>query len=127
MLGLFVAFVFSALFIPTPSDRLFDDVAQIGATLLIAFAIEASWLVKVSDRRSAKREEWIGFVSGLGVLGFSGVVASLALAEHIRSGHDNWLGHLGFAWVVSTLLALGLIVAIQPSTVYAWRQRGSLD
>jgi hypothetical protein len=127
VLGLLVACAPLALLIPVPSDRLFESAAQIGATLLIAFAVEIGWVVKESDRQEAQREEWVGFVSSLGSAGFSGILVSLALVEHLSAGHENWLDRFGFAWVLASLLLLGIFVAIQPATTYAWRRGGNLD
>lgn len=127
VLGLCGACFVLTLFIPVPSVRLFQSVAQIGATLLIAFAVELTWLVKASEIHSRRRETWIGFVSCLGLVGLSGIAASLAVVEHLAAGHENWLDRLAFAWVLSSFVVLGAVVALQPATVYAWRRAGSLE
>ena len=119
-LGLWLAVLLGVAFVPPPSEQLLSDVAGIGATLLIAYAVEVTWLVKVSEVASLTREEWIGFVTSFGVAGLIGIAVALGLAEHLAAGHRNWLDHVGFAWVVSSLGLLGLSVAAQPLMTYEW-------
>jgi hypothetical protein len=76
---------------------------------------------------TAKREEWIGFVTSFGVAGLLGIAVALGLAEHLAAGHRNWLDYAGFAWVLSSLGLLGLGVAIQPLMTYEWRRGEERD
>jgi hypothetical protein len=114
-------------FVPLPADRFFGSVAQIGATLLVAYAVEVSWLAKTSNRRGPSHQEWIGIASSTGVSGLSGIAVSLGIAEHLRAGHENWLDYVGFAWSVTSVLLLGLAVALQPLLTYSWRRSDGLD
>ena len=125
-LALLLAMALITFSVPVPSPRLFENAAQIGATLVIAFAVEVTWLVNKSHPRGGPPEEWVVFVSFLGLMGLSGVGISLALVEHLIAGHENWLDRLGFAWVLASLLLLGAIVALQPATVHVWRQEERL-
>jgi len=42
------------------SSEALSDIAQIGATLLVAYAVEMAWFVKESRVRGRKRENWVG-------------------------------------------------------------------
>lgn len=124
---LWMACALITFFVPIPSIRLFSSSAEIGATLLIAFAVEVTWLIKASDRSGGRREEWIGLVSSSGIAGLIGILVSLALVEHLNAGHANWLDRLGFAWVFASLVLLGAAVAVQPVMTYAWRRGEERD
>lgn len=100
-----------------PSET-FDAGAQIGATLLVAYAVETSWLLKVSRRRGSGRESWVGYASGIGLCGFSGVFVGLALSA--GSGHLSWFECLAAVWALFTLLLLGGLVATLPLLIYEW-------
>jgi hypothetical protein len=108
-LGLY--FFFSA--VPAASPELLRTVALIGASLLIAYVVEAVWLVsrvEIDD----EYEEWLGFVTGSGVAGLLGVVFALLLAEHRAVGHSNFVDKIGTAWVAVSLLTLGGVLVVQP-------------
>lgn len=96
----------------------FDAMAQIGATLLIAYAVETSWWLKVSRRRSGTRENWVGYVSGIGLAGFIGVGASLILSTNPLD--LSWFESYLMVWAFITLLLLGSLVAILPLLIYEW-------
>jgi uncharacterized membrane protein YfcA len=96
----------------------FDAVAQIGATLLIAYAVETSWWLKASRRRSGDRENWVGYASGIGLGGFMGVVVSLALSTNPLD--LSWFESYWMTWAFFTLLLLGGLVATLPLLIYEW-------
>lgn len=95
-----------------------DAGAQIGATLLIAYAVETSWWLKSSRIRSSNRENWVGYSSGIGVCAFLGVIIALWLST--GSGNLDEIGKLGLAWVLLTLTLLGGLVATLPLLIYEW-------
>jgi hypothetical protein len=96
----------------------FDTGAQIGATLLVAYAIETSWWLKVSRRRSSNRENWVGYVSGIGLCGFIGVAVSLILS--VGPVDLSWFESYWMVWSFFTLLLLGGLVATLPMLIYEW-------
>lgn len=103
---------------PHVPPETFDAGAQIGATLLIAYAVETSWWLKSSRIRSSNRENWVGFTAGTGACAFLGVVIALWLST--GTGDLNALETLGFAWATMTLLLLGGLVATLPLLIYEW-------
>ncbi len=104
-------FFFSA--IPPASPELLRTIALVGASLVLAYVVEAVWLVGRVEQDD-EYEEWLGFVTGAGVAGFLGVVFALLLAEHRTVGHSNVLDEIGFAWVAVSLLILGFTLVAQP-------------
>lgn len=104
-------FFFSA--IPLASAELLRNIAMIGAILLLAYIVEAVWLVERVERDD-EFEEWLGFVTGAGIAGFLGVVFALLLSEHRAVGHANFIDKIGIAWVVISLAILGGVLVLQP-------------
>ena len=98
------------------SDEALSDIAQIGATLLVAYAIEMSWVVKESPTRGSRREGWVGFVTGIGLCSAAGI--ALALAFIGKTGSTGLLGALGGVWMLFSLGFLGLLVAMLPYLLY---------
>lgn len=121
-LGLY--FFFSA--VPVASPELLRTTALIGATLLLAYVIEAVWLVQRVERDD-EFEEWLGFVTGAGIAGFLGVIFALLLAEHRLAGHSNFVDELGSAWVAVSLLILGGALVLQPLLAHRLSEPGPPD
>lgn len=103
---------------PAIPAETFDAAAQIGATLLVAYAVETSWWLKASRYRSSNRENWVGYASGIGTCGFIGVTVSLALST--SPSNLSWFESYGATWVLFTLLLLGGLVATLPLLIYEW-------
>ncbi len=99
--------------VPPASAELLRTIAVIGASLVLAYVIEAVWLVGRVERDD-EFEEWLGFVTGVGIAGFLGVVFALLLAEHRAVGHSNFIDEIGVAWVAVSLFVLGSVLVIQP-------------
>ncbi len=97
-------FFFNA--VPLASPDLLRSIAMIGATLLLAYIVEAVWLVQ-QGQRDEEFEEWLGFTVGAAIAGFIGVIAALLLSEHRAVGHANFIDEIGVAWVAVSLLILG--------------------
>jgi hypothetical protein len=112
-----VSFPFFWAYAAAPGET-FGDIAQIGATLLVAYAVETSWWLKTSRKRGARRENWVGFVVGIGLGGFLGIASAVALSAH--DGSLNWIEAFGLAWSAVSLLLLGLLVATLPLLIYEW-------
>jgi hypothetical protein len=104
-------FFFSA--IPPASPELLRAVALVGASFVLAYVVEAVWLVGRVERDD-EFEEWLGFVTGAGIAGFLGVVFALLLAEHRTVGHSNFIDEIGAAWAAVSLLILGSVLVLQP-------------
>jgi hypothetical protein len=120
-----VAFSGSLLFayatnrlVSAPSGRFFDNVAQIGATLLVADAVQTGWFLQNSRKRGADRENWIGVMAGLSGCALIGITIALLLSDH--QGSYAWFEQIGFGWVVVSLFLLGASIALQPLTTYEW-------
>ncbi|HEX6687042.1 MAG TPA: hypothetical protein VF085_00080 [Solirubrobacterales bacterium] len=99
--------------IPPASPDLLRTLATIGAGLLIAYVVEAVWLVGRVELDD-EYEEWLGFVTGAGIAGFLGVVFALLLSEHRIAGHSNFIDEIGTAWAAVSLLILGFTLVAQP-------------
>ena len=93
-----------------------EPLAQIGATLLVAYAVQTSWVIQSSRKRGANREYWVGLTTGVGLCALVGILVALCLAPH-REPLDLVEG-LGFAWVVTSVGFLGLWTALQTWTMY---------
>jgi hypothetical protein len=102
-----------------PSPELLRNLAQIGATLLVAYGVEVGWAARSTRSRGARKQFWVGFVVGIGSAGLLGIVGSLVISERVA---DHWaqIDKLAFSWVVSSLGLLGILVVSLPSIVYAW-------
>lgn len=99
--------------VPHASSDLLRTVAIVGASLLLAYVVEAVWLAQRAELDD-EYEEWLGFVAGAGIAGFLGVVFALLLAEHRFAGHANFVDEIGVAWVAASLLILGGVLILQP-------------
>jgi len=101
--------------------RLEDDalstIAQIGATLLVAYAVETSWFVKESKVRGRNRESWIGFVVGVGLSSVIGIMIAIAM---IGQPSPSALATLGATWLLFSLVYLAILVALMPYLLYEW-------
>lgn len=104
--------------IPIPSGHFFVSLAQIGATLLVADAVQIGWFLQNSRKRGADSENWAGVMAGLSSCALIGITISLLLAEH--QGRYTWIDRMGFGWVVMSLFLLGVLIALQPLTTYEW-------
>lgn len=114
----FLLFPLVAWIDPEIPAETFDAAAQIGATLLIAYAVETSWWLKMSRVRSGKRENWVGYASGIGSCGFIGVCFALILS--INPLNLSWIETFGATWAFFTLALLGGLVATLPLLIYEW-------
>lgn len=106
---------------PDPSAGTLRSLAEIGATLLIAYVVETSWIVQASRARALdERESRLGALVGIGASGLVGIVFALALAERASVHHWIWLDEIAFAWVVASLGMFGVTVVLQPLLIHEW-------
>ena len=93
--------------------------AGVGASLFLAYVIEATWLAARVDM-SRRGEGYLGFITGLAAWGFLGVGWLLYLSEsHLPGplyGEESRL----FWGATSSLALLGLSVAFQPVITHTW-------
>ena len=101
-----------------PSGGICANIAQILATLLVAFAVQTGWLLQNSRERGAKQENWVGIASGIGISALIGIGIGLVLTDHPEG--LSWAGKLGFAWMIASLALLGVMIALQPYATYEW-------
>jgi hypothetical protein len=104
-------------FVPHPEPRFLGSLAQVGATLLVAYAVEVVWLLKTSRTRGGDREIFVGGAAGLGTCGVFGIGFALALAEH-RGASWTTAEEFGFAWSVASLGLLASLVGLLPVFMY---------
>jgi hypothetical protein len=97
------------------SDEALSDIAHLGATLLVAYAVEISWFVKESSNRGSRSENWLGFVVGIGVSSALGIAIAVALVGRESSG---FLASMGATWMLFALGLLALLVATLPYLLY---------
>jgi uncharacterized membrane protein YgdD (TMEM256/DUF423 family) len=92
--------------------------AQIGATLLVAYALSMSWVLQTSRQRGPGRENWVGLTTGIGFCVLIGMLFALVLAGH----HErfNWIEAFAFGWLVVANALLGCWIAVQPWAMYNW-------
>ena len=111
-----VASVGLALFLstaPAASPELLQNVALIGASLLLGYIVEAVWLAHRVEEDD-DYEEWLGFVTGAGIGGFIGIAVALLTAQHLAAGHDSFLDDLGTSWAAVSQVILGIALVLQP-------------
>lgn len=114
---------FGVLLDAPPSAALFGRLAQIGATLLVAYSVA---IVAAERQLRAKgpkdaHEDWLGFAGGTGACGLLGIALALGMEAHREAGHANLLDDIGLWWCVSSIGVLGLTIAILPLASYSWR------
>lgn len=109
--------------IPAASPEMLRTLALIGASFVLAYAVEAAWLV-TNVELTEDHEEWLGFLTGVGVAGLLAIAFALLLAEHRALGHRNAIDDLGLGWIVGSLAILGGILVLQPLLADGLRDRG---
>jgi hypothetical protein len=118
VLSMSLAFVLATnRYLSHREPRLLESLAQIGATLLVAYAVEVVWLLKTSRTRGDKQETFVGAAAGLGTCGVIGIAFALALSEH-RGPSWATVEKLEFAWSAASLVLLGGLVGLLPVLMY---------
>ncbi|HEX5990009.1 MAG TPA: hypothetical protein VFY75_07345 [Solirubrobacterales bacterium] len=93
-----------------------EPLAQIGATLLVAYAVQTGWVVQSSRKRGAERENWVGITAGIGCCALIGILVGLCLSPHRES--LDLVESFGFSWAVTSIGFLGLWTALQAWAMY---------
>ena len=122
LLTLVLAMATSSLGYASPA--LLYALAEIGVALLLAYILEAVWLVNRAERKDW-HDNWLGAICGVGVGGLLGIGAALAAAGHREAGYGNLLDDVGLWWAVSAIAILGVFVTLQPFA--ATERSGRLD
>jgi hypothetical protein len=107
-----------------PSAQLLRTMAEIGATLLIVYAVEFSSALRSSRLREKAQEVWVGAIVGGAAAGMVGIVVALSLAERAEVGHWNSIDALAFSFAFSSLVFLAVFVVVFPQFAFEWA-RGS--
>jgi drug/metabolite transporter (DMT)-like permease len=102
------------------SDQVLSDMAQIGATLLVAYSVEVSWLVKGSRSRGSNKEMFVGFIAGIGASGALGIAMAVSLLGHEDGVPFNGVEHWAASWAVVALSLLAGLVGMLPYAIYEW-------
>jgi hypothetical protein len=97
-----------------------DSLAQIGATLLVAYAVQVGWVIQNSRTRGSNRENWAGVTTGVGCSGLIGIAIGLCLSSKESL---SLVEEFGFSWAVMSVGFLGLWIAIQPWAMYDMHHR----
>jgi hypothetical protein len=108
------------------SPEFLRTAAGIGASLFLAFIIEATWLAARFDTEP-KSEMLLGFVTGLAAWGFVGVASLLVLSESHDPGPLQGSESLYFWFSVIGLALLGISVAFQPVVTHTWENEDPDD
>jgi hypothetical protein len=106
--------------VAVPAADVFRDLAQIGAALLIAFAVATTGASKTIGKDLRDHLNWLGVTCGLGLCGFLAVAGSVALTAHRKAGHSGWLDILGLCWAATCLGLIGILVAFLPYAAFRW-------
>ena|SRR6187402_3368863 len=118
--GVAIGLSFFLASIPAASPELLRTLGIIGASFVLAYAIEAAWIVSQGEV-TEDHEEWLGFLVGVGIAGLIAIGMALLLAEHRLAGHDNYLDALGLGWVLGALSILGGVIVLQPLLADVYR------
>jgi hypothetical protein len=110
-----------------PSSELMRSIAEVGATLFVAWIVQATWMSTQSERHGDDRENWLGGTAGLGIAGLVGIAISLLVAAHREAGHGSFLDWLGIWWGTVSLSALGFLVALYPVIAARWLSQSPRD
>jgi hypothetical protein len=96
-------------------------VAEIGATLLVAYGLIASSIISAAKTEpSAKRKERLGAFVGIGTSGLIGIANALVLSERAWVSNPSWLEELAFGWTSASLLMFLVFVAFQADALESW-------
>ncbi len=109
---------------PHPA-RVCGDLAQLGATLLVAFAVETSWVLQNSRNRGSDHENWVGVLSGVGLYALAGIALALLLSDQAEP--FAWPANAGLAWSLTSIGMLGFFIALQPFATYEWTHSLNTD
>lgn len=91
--------------------------AQVGATILFAYAVEMAWFVKQSRSRGRNSELVVGLMTGIGSCGVLGIYLAIALLGHHRAPLSP-LEKFATVWTETSLGVLAGLVGALPYFLY---------
>jgi hypothetical protein len=98
-----------------------NSLSQIGATLLVAYAVQTGWVIQASRSRGQDRENWVGMTAGIGCSALTGIIVALSLSAHQE--RLDLLEGFGFSWAVTAIGVLGIWTALQTWSMYDLNHR----
>lgn len=108
-----------------PSPEVFRDLADVGAAVFIAFAVATAGAAAFTGGNLKLHLNWLGSACGVGLSGFFGILASVALAAYREAGHASWLDLFGLFWILAGITLLGSLVAALPYAAFNWSRQSS--
>ena len=95
--------------------------AEIGATLLVAYGVLASSIISAAQTESQnRRRERLGALVGIGGAGLIGIGSALVLSQRAWVNNPSWLEELAFGWITGSLLMFLVFVAFQADAIDSW-------
>jgi len=114
-LSLFVTGLVLSMLLPSglPPQALFENFAQVGATVFVAYAVATTG---VAYRKDAIEQHvhWLGSTCGVGALAVTGLGISLLLAAERDAGHGGVWFTVGLCWIAATVALMGVFIAFLP-------------
>jgi hypothetical protein len=122
MLGLsLLAWIVCAALDIRANAQTLRTLAQIGATLLVAYGVLAASIISAAQAEAPdKRKERLGALVGIGGAGLIGIAGALILSQRAWVTNPGCLEELAFGWTIGSLLMFLLFVALQADAVDSW-------
>ncbi len=124
VLGIFVSALLISVTLPSgrPPQALFEDLAQVGATLFVAYSVSTAG---VAYRKDALEQHvnWLGSICSVGALGMTAIALSIALGADRSAGHASAWDTVGLCWIVATIVLMGFFIAFLPYATFSWRRQ----
>lgn len=106
-----------------PKAEVLRALAEIGATLLVAYGLVASSIISAAQAEPRKkRTERLGALVGIGATGLIGIAVALVLSERAWVIDPSWLEELAFGWTSASLLMFLVMIAFQAEAVESWEK-----
>jgi hypothetical protein len=112
---------------PEPSPDLLRSIAAIGATVWIGWAIQAAIALGAPHSRGPTQEAFVGTIVGTSACGLLGIIIALSLAERADVRHWLWLDQLAFSLAASSLIFVGICIALLAYFIYEWSRQDRID
>ena len=97
--------------------------AQIGATLLVAYGVLAASIISAAQAESPdKRKERVGALAGVGGAGLIGIANAMILSQRAWVTNPSCLEELAFGWTISSLFMFLVFVTLQADAIDSWAE-----
>jgi hypothetical protein len=117
-----LSWVFFAAFHVRPGAEVLRALAQIGATLLVAYGVVASSIISAAQVEPPdKRKERLGALVGIGAAGMAAIATALVLSERACIANPNPFEEFAFGWTSAALLMFLVMVALQADALDSWK------